>query len=491
MALEQPPPKLENLSLESLKIYRPSDGDVYTWHTVSNGMQENFLTISAKYHIPVNYIIEFNFPGSVKANRLIPEIVNWYLHYHIRFNCPETHDKKNRIFKGGEQIAIPYHGILRWNVPKITYLNQEKDILNHERDIIFLPLKFVGNFEQEKARTVGYFLLRLKFDYEGELIRKDCRHKITVGRKEFKYGVEKKLENDLTFGIASKVKEVPTDLAGLLKNKTSTGFANIMAEMFIIPVEFSLKKTFNKDGKIPFTPEVRVDLTKRDSDPDKGGTGLPMPAILRCQVGYSNIIRFGFDEEKKYYKYFYEYRLAGVVSVSIGLSLKGWEMAYKIGRQAVTRLAAALSAEVVLAGIIAASAVALTFAFTYFLAWYTADTRRKGQAKGLETLYVSAYVHKVFGDRVSGNLRGSISNGDPLRDVKTSLVELGEKDAIADARKLLQKSKHPQANGTDRQVLDAYMWVLIEQNGGDYDKHFNAAYSQLKELVAKSLKVHL
>lgn len=266
-----------------------------------------------------------------------------------------------------------------------------------------------------------------------------------------------------------------------------------MARIFGVPVEFSLKKTFeDEQKKFNATPEVRVDLTKRDSDPQKeGGTGLPMPAIFRCQFGYSDTIRFSFDKEKKY-KYFFKYKIAMVLEMSIGLSPKGWEMAYKIGRQAATRLVAALGAEGVLSGIASvAVAIPLTFAFTYFLAWYIADVRRKAEAKGLETLYASAYVHKVFGDRVSGNLRGSISNGDPLRDVKTSLVELGEKDAIADARKLLQKSKHPQANGTDKQVLDAYMWILIEQNGGDYDKHFNAAYSQLKELVAKSLKVHL
>lgn len=161
-------------------------------------------------------------------------------------------------------------------------------------------------------------------------------------------------------------------------------------------------------------------------------------------------------------------------------------MAYKIGRQAVTRLAAALGSEVVVAGIIAASAVALTFTFTYFLAWYTADARRNGRTKGLESLYVTAYVHKVFGRE-----RDFISNGDPLRDKKTSTVESGEKDAIADARKLLQKNKHPQANGTDKQVLNAYMWVLIDLNGGDYSKNYNAAYSQLRELVTKSLIAHL
>lgn len=500
MALEQPPPRLENLSLESLKNYRPSDGGVYTWHIVANGMQENFATISAKYQIPVNYIIEFNFPGSVKANRIIPQIVNWYLHYHIGFNCPETHDKKNRIFKGGEQIAIPFQGNSRWNVTKITYLNQENDIIP-------LPFKFVGGFDlPKKAFNVGYFLFRFKIGYEGELIRKNCRSKISVSAKEIKVSVEEKwhiFETDFSSGIAVKAKKFSTkELADLLQDKTTDSFAKKMAHIFSVPVEISLKKTFkidkndNKNRHFPdtVTPEFRLDLTKRDSGPDKGGTGLPMPAIIRCQFGYSDTIRFSFDkgEEKKFYKYFFDCKIAATIEVSIGLSPKGWEMAYQIGRQVATRLVAALGAEGVLAAIIPfAVAIPLNFAFTYFVAWCTADVRRKGQAKGLEFLYATAYVHKVFGDKVSGNLRDSISNGDPLRDVKTSLVELGEKDAVADARKLLQKSKHPQANGTDKQVLYAYMWILIEQNGGDYNKHFNAAYSQLKELVVKNIKVHL
>jgi hypothetical protein len=106
MALERPP-KYASLGPEVIKSYRPSDDKVANWHTVTSGRQENLATLAARYRVPVEKIIELNFPGSVEHNRVIPEIVNWYLHHHKDFGCPETHDRQNRIFRGGERIAIP------------------------------------------------------------------------------------------------------------------------------------------------------------------------------------------------------------------------------------------------------------------------------------------------------------------------------------------------------------------------------------------------
>jgi hypothetical protein len=106
MARERPP-KYLSLNPEAIKGYRPPHADVYKWHVVADGRQENFKTIAARYFVPVEQILEFNFPGSVEDGRVVPEIVNWYLRYHNEFGCPETHDRINRIFKGGEKIAIP------------------------------------------------------------------------------------------------------------------------------------------------------------------------------------------------------------------------------------------------------------------------------------------------------------------------------------------------------------------------------------------------
>ena len=106
MARERPP-KYLSLNPAAIKGYRPPDPEVDKWHVVTNGRQENFTTIAARYLLPVEKIIEFNFPGTVENGRVVPEIVNWYLRHHDEFDCPETHDRINRIFKGGEKIAIP------------------------------------------------------------------------------------------------------------------------------------------------------------------------------------------------------------------------------------------------------------------------------------------------------------------------------------------------------------------------------------------------
>lgn len=105
MALERAPAPKYGTS-EELKKFRPAPSQVKLYHTVTN-KNEGFLWLSQRYGVPVNQIIGVNFPGAVENGRVIPEIVNWYLNYHEQFHCPETFDHKNRIFKGGEKIAIP------------------------------------------------------------------------------------------------------------------------------------------------------------------------------------------------------------------------------------------------------------------------------------------------------------------------------------------------------------------------------------------------
>ena len=67
------------------------------------------------------------------------------------------------------------------------------------------------------------------------------------------------------------------------------------------------------------------------------------------------------------------------------------------------------------------------------------------------------------------------------------LVEMGEKDAVADARNLLQKANHPQANGTDEQALFAYRSILVDQDGGKDE----TANWRLKKSLETKIKVHL
>jgi hypothetical protein len=119
-------PKYLNLDPEGVKGYRPPAGQVSRWHVVTDGRRENFRTIAATYGLPVEKIIAFNFPGSVEDDHVVPEIVNWYLHHHREFGCPETHDRINRIFKGGEKIAIPRVASSGPQLPTLPTLDEAK-----------------------------------------------------------------------------------------------------------------------------------------------------------------------------------------------------------------------------------------------------------------------------------------------------------------------------------------------------------------------------
>lgn len=119
MALERPPKYLQ-LNPEGVKSYRPPESEVKAWHTVGTSGKESWLTIEKAYGVPAERIIGFNFPGAVESGRVVPEIVNWYLRFHKDFNCPETVDRKNRRFKGGERVAIPFLGSVEIGEPVIV-----------------------------------------------------------------------------------------------------------------------------------------------------------------------------------------------------------------------------------------------------------------------------------------------------------------------------------------------------------------------------------
>lgn len=105
MALERNPAGKYGKPKE-LKKFRPAPKLVSLYHTVVK-KDEGFRWLADRYKVPVVQIIGLNFPGSVENGRIIPEVVNWYLNYHEEFRCPETFDKMNRVFKGGEKVAIP------------------------------------------------------------------------------------------------------------------------------------------------------------------------------------------------------------------------------------------------------------------------------------------------------------------------------------------------------------------------------------------------
>ncbi len=91
-------------TLDELKRYDPPRASVLRVYTVGKrpgGQVESLADVAKAARLDFWAYIDYVFPGCEKR----PECVNWYLHY--RHNCSDTHDHKNRIFKGGEQLPLP------------------------------------------------------------------------------------------------------------------------------------------------------------------------------------------------------------------------------------------------------------------------------------------------------------------------------------------------------------------------------------------------
>ena len=107
MAIERPPDPTVGLPA-ALKRYRPPAEEVARYHVVQPGRSETLETVARAHGVSVKALIAFNFPGSVVNEAIVPGVVNWYLHHHVEFDCPETHDHVNRAFRGNERVAIPH-----------------------------------------------------------------------------------------------------------------------------------------------------------------------------------------------------------------------------------------------------------------------------------------------------------------------------------------------------------------------------------------------
>jgi len=94
-----------------LRRHQPPRDQILKHHVVAAGKGESLASVAKANNLPVETLIAFNFPGGVENGRIVPEVVNWYLANHEAFRCPETPDRKNRQFKGGERLAIPKAGV--------------------------------------------------------------------------------------------------------------------------------------------------------------------------------------------------------------------------------------------------------------------------------------------------------------------------------------------------------------------------------------------
>jgi hypothetical protein len=435
---------------------------------VARGKRETFWTIAAKYQVPVEKIIEFNFPGSVEKGRVIPAITNWYLHHHKGFGCPETHDHINRKFMGGERVAIPLLGHVEIGD---VVIRKPISLDDPERPDLVASEKFIYEFKipPKAPADLGYLLAQARISVEGEILKEKGLAKFSFKKDQIKASLEKKFDTDFkgTFSVKVDDKTMAT-IAEELKKGSKAGFARAL----FAPFEASLKQSY-RFGNIAVTPEL-------------GGEFSITPVVVRLAGEYQDtLIVEGMSLKGKF---------VVKIGFNVGLSKKGWAwVAQKVGPEAIKRFISGagralaglweyLVAEgVVAAGVIVIGTVAGTLALTYLMAWVVADARHKGELEGLSSWYVSAFWRKVFGDSSpSGPMDGDAK-------VRDELVRLGEQDAVAEARSVLRKAQRPEADGTDREALDAYKNILIDLDKGNYnwarDRLQNSVREHARKLV--------
>ena len=72
--VKKTPPEYATLNMAAIVSYIPPEDKVAAWHTVSK-RRESLAAIAAQYGVPAARLIEFNFPGSVKNDRVNPDVV--------------------------------------------------------------------------------------------------------------------------------------------------------------------------------------------------------------------------------------------------------------------------------------------------------------------------------------------------------------------------------------------------------------------------------
>jgi len=452
MALERAP-KYASLNMAMVTGYVPPAEKVYRWHVV-RGPGDNLKRIAGDYGVRLENLIELNFPGSVENGRMIPEVVNWYLHHHSGFRCPETHDRKNRIFKGSEKIAIPYTSLVEIG-PPIIINTKPVPLDGSAGETILAAQKFIWETRVPKLapKDLGYLMAQARISVEGEVSQKGFV-KVSFRKDQVKATLEHKFDEDFrgTFSTRFEGSKTLEPIVDAIKKGSKKDFARAL----FAPFEASLKQRYRfLDDAVAVVPEIGLEVSAT-------------PVVVRLAGEYEGPITIGAYEAHG--------KFLIKIGFNVGLSPKGWAwVVERVGAEALKRFLMSggralaglweyLVAEGIIAGAaIVAGTIAGTVAVIYLTAWICEDARHKGELKGLASWYVSAYKAKVFHlERPSGFITGDVK----LRD---KLVELGERDAVADARATLRKAGRQEANGTDAQALEAFGNILIANEGGKYD----------------------
>jgi len=269
--------------------------------------------------------------------------------------------------------------------------------------------------------------------------------------KQIKASIEPKITDDTKATFAVKLEKKTLDpIIEAVKKRDSRGFRNALLAAF----ESTIKTTY-KWGNISVVPEAGLELSKT-------------PLIIKVAGSFEH--RIPIDGAT------FKGKFTVKAGFNVGLSPQGWAwVAERVGAEAVKDFLVSsgeramlfieewlLTEGVLTAGVVVAGALIGTLGLTCFMAWVTEDARHKGELEGLSTWYVSAYANRVFGDPTpSGFIVGDVA----LRD---KLIDLGQRDAVQDARTYLRSVRDPAAAGSDQIALEAFRRILLVNDKNNY-----------------------
>lgn len=486
MARERPPNPLHPSG--------PRPGSRQPPHRVQYG--ETLETIARTYRVPLEQLLIHNF-GTTE-----PEEINWYLHYYVGCNLG-THDHLNWRFSDMDRfsrapdaglIYIPERVIemdpITINVggarPKVNLNLLHRDFFLASGKWAFWDLKY----PLTGPTDTGYLRWQLvtTADIEVKQVHGFLKTSIKIG--DFKAYMEHKLVSDLKVGLGAtadqkvthnvfKINEkVLEPIAEYIKKHKAREDAHlelrkVLAKMF----EASIKNTY-KWQALKLTPDLPPDTFSLAPE-----AGID---LSQGRKGYSlgmGIVRgtplfVGMSGAYEGYFMFKGVTFVGKVTLKggfyVGLSAKAWAwIADRVGaavlRQFLAQGGRALaqvgewlvSEGVLTAGTIVVGAVAGAAGLAALCAWVTADVTRKGQAWGLSSWYSRGYADKVW-----GRPRHRPSTLTDFPELRDKLIELGENEAVPDARAAAAKINGGSAPVTDQRALELYRSQLIAESRG-------------------------
>lgn len=411
---------------------------------------ETLESIARRYGVSTQALLMHNF-GTTQ-----PAEVNWYLREYVGCKLA-THDRQNWRFS---RAATP--GLIYIPAQVQTIVLDPIEIKGRvggpPADLGTGPPEFLASekfshqfkFPSAEPANLGNFLAQASITVEGELKQPKGWLKTSLDKKKIKLAVEKKLGDETKLALGMKLdQESLKPIADAIAKGSTEDLKKAIAK----PFEVSVKSAY-RWNKLAIVPEIGGEVSKT-------------PLVLRIAGEYEDALIYDGAP--------FQGKFTVKIGLNVGLSAKGWAwVAERVGAEALKRYLAQagrafaaigewlVSEGVLLAGGIAVGTIIGTLGLTYLMAYVVEDAHRKGELRGLATWYGGGYVAKVFGEpRPSGFIVGNVK----LRD---ELILLGERDALADSRSVLARARHPAANGSDQQVLEAMRDLLLKESRGNW-----------------------